>query len=112
MNTRRTKPLIPLFSGRWARVGLSVLLTTLAFVGAQAQTAGEGIANPPRDTNKELRTNKWSIYAQGGLSWANGVWYQNFDAKSSYKQSPAVGGGIDFTIRPWIRVGADYLWSR
>ena len=112
MNTRRTKPLIPLFSGRWVKVGLSVLLTTLAFVGAQAQTAGKAVADPPRDTNKELRTNKWSIYAQGGLSWANGVWYQNFDAKSSYKQSPAVGGGIDFTIRPWVRIGADYIWSR
>ena len=112
MNTRRTKPLIPLFSGRWVKVGLSVLLTTLAFVGAQAQTAGKAVADPPRDTNKELRNHTWSIYAQGGLSWANGVWYQNFDAKSSYKQSPAVGGGIDFTIRPWVRIGADYIWSR
>ena len=112
MNTRRTKPLIPLFCGRWVKVGLSVLLTTLAFVGAQAQTASKAVADPPRDTNKELRTNKWSIYAQGGLSWANGVWYPNIDAKSSYKQSPAVGGGIDFTIRPWVRIGADYIWSR
>ena len=112
MNTRRTKPLIPLFCGRWVKVGLSVLLTTLAFVGAQAQTASKAVADPPRDTNKELRNNTWSIYAQGGLSWANGVWYPNIDAKSSYKQSPAVGGGIDFTIRPWVRIGADYIWSR
>lgn len=70
------------------------------------------MADPPCDTNKELRTNTWSIYAQGGLSWANGVRYENIDAKSSYKQSPAVGGGIDFTIRPWVRIGADYIWSR
>ena len=112
MNTRRTKPLIPLFSGRWVKVGLSVLLTTLAFVGARAQTASKAVADPPRDTNKELRNHTWSIYAQGGLSWANGVWYPNIDAKSSYKQSPAVGGGIDFTIRPWVRIGADYIWSR
>ena len=112
MNTRRTKPLIPLFSGRWVKVGLSVLLTTLAFVGAQAQTASKAVADPPRDTNKELRNHTWSIYAQGGLSWANGVWYPNIDAKSSYKQSPAVGGGIDFTISPWVRIGADYIWSR
>ena len=112
MNTRQTKPLIALSNSRWARVGLSVLLTSLFTVGAQAQTEGEGIADLPRDTNKELRTNTWSIYAQGGLSWANGVWYPNIDAKSSYKQSPAVGGGIDFTIRPWVRIGADYIWSR
>lgn len=112
MNTRQTKPLIALSNSRWARVGLSVLLTSLFTVGAQAQTEGEGMADPPCDTNKELRTNTWSIYAQGGLSWANGVWYENIDAKSSYKQSPAVGGGIDFTIRPWVRIGADYIWSR
>ena len=23
-----------------------------------------------------------------------------------------MGGGVDFTIRPWVRVGAEYLWSR
>ena len=112
MNTIRTKKLITLSGGRWARIGFSVLLTSLFTVGAQAQTVGEGKADPLRNTNKELRTNTWSIYAQGGLSWANGVWYQNIDAKKSYKQAPAVGGGIDFTIRPWIRVGADYIWSR
>lgn len=112
MNTIQNKPLIPLSGGRWARIGLSVLLTSLLTVGAQAQTASEGIADPPRDTNKELRTRTWSVYAQGGLSWANGVWYQNQDAKKSYKQSPAVGGGFDFTIRPWVRIGADYIWSR
>lgn len=112
MNTIQNKPLIPLSGGRWARIGLSVLLTSLLTVGAKAQTASEGIADPPRDTNKELRTRTWSVYAQGGLSWATGVWYQNLDAKKSYKQSPAVGGGFDFTIRPWVRIGADYIWSR
>ena len=112
MNTIRTKTLITLSGGRWARIGFSVLLTSLFTVGAQAQTVDEGKADPLRNTNKELRTNTWSIYAQGGLSWANGVWYPNIDAKSSYKQSPAVGGGIDFTIRPWVRIGADYIWSR
>ena len=112
MNTIRTKTLITLSGGRWARIGFSVLLTSLFPVGAQAQTVDEGKADPLRNTNKELRTNTWSIYAQGGLSWANGVWYPNIDAKSSYKQSPAVGGGIDFTIRPWVRIGADYIWSR
>ena len=112
MNKRRTKPLIPPLSGRWTRVGLTALLTAVVAVGAQAQTNGDGAAQPPRDRNSELRTRIWSIYAQGGLSWASDVWYQNLDAKRSYKQSPAVGGGIDFTIRPWVRVGAEYLWSR
>ena len=112
MNKRRTKPLIPPLSGRWARVGLGVLFSATVAVGAQAQTTDEGGTQPPRDRNSELRTRTWSIYAQGGLSWASDVWYQNLDAKRSYKQSPAVGGGVDFTIRPWVRVGAEYLWSR
>jgi len=112
MNKRRTKPLIPPLSGRWARVGLTALLTAFVAVGAQAQTNDEGSTQSPRDRNSELRNRTWSIYAQGGLSWATDVWYQNFDAKRSYKQSPAVGGGVDFTIRPWVRVGAEYLWSR
>ena len=112
MNKRRTKPLIPPLSGRWTRVGLTTLLTAVVAVGAQAQATDGGGTQPPRDQNSELRTRTWSVYAQGGLSWASDVWYQNLDAKRSYKQSPAVGGGIDFIIRPWVRVGAEYLWSR
>lgn len=112
MNTIRNKPLVPLSGGRWTRIGLGLALASLFTTGVLAQSSGEGIADPPRDTNKELRTCTWSIYAQGGLSWTHGVWYNNRDAKRSYKLAPAVGGGIDFTIRPWVRVGTDYIWSR
>ena len=112
MNKKLSKSLIPPRGGLWARVGLTALLVAVAAVGAQAQTNGDGAKQPPRDTNSELRTRTWSIYAQGGLSWATDVWYQNLDAKKSYKQAPAVGGGVDFTIRPWVRVGAEYIWTR
>ena len=112
MNRRRSKPLIPLLGGRWARACLTALLTAVVAVGAQAHTADEGRTQPPRDQNRELRTGTWSIYAEGGLSWATDVWYQNLDAKKSYKVAPAVGGGVDYAIRPWVRVGAEYLWSR
>ena len=61
MKTRRTKPLILLFSGRWARIVLSVLFAAFVLVGAEAQTAGDDVAVPPCDTNKELRTRTWSI---------------------------------------------------
>lgn len=91
--------------------------------GAQDRTAVEGctpsrtaggeiVLTPPRDLNSELRHRTWSFYTQGGLSWATGVWYRNIDAKRSYRQSAAAGGGVDFTIRPWVRVGAEYIWSR
>lgn len=107
MNTRRTIP----FSGLWARVGLLALFTAVGTAGVQAQTVGNSDLRQPQDRTDELRTHTWSIFAQGGLSWATDVWYQDIDAKRSYRQSPAVGGGVDFTIRPWVRVGAEYLWS-
>ena len=165
MNKSLTKPLIRPLGGRWARVCLTALLTTVVTVGAQAQatcesgtqartsgqggaqaqTAGESgtltqtqaqtmtqtqacaagrggaqdlaaggeiVLTPPRDLNSELRHRTWSVYTQGGLSWATGVWYRNLDAKRSYRQSAAAGGGVDLTIRPWVRVGAEYIWSR
>ena len=159
MNKSLTKPLIRPLGGRWARVCLTALLTTVVTVGAQAQatcesgtqarTTGQGgaqaqttgesgtqtqtqtqtcaagrggaqdlaaggeiVLTPPRDLNSELRHRTWSFYTQGGLSWATGVWYRNIDAKRSYRQSAAAGGGVDFTIRPWVRVGAEYIWSR
>ena len=81
--------------------------------GAQDLAAGgEIVLTPPRDLNSELRHRTWSFYTQGGLSWATGVWYRNIDAKRSYRQSAAAGGGVDLTIRPWVRVGAEYIWSR
>ena len=95
--------------GRIARVSLSALLAVFCFGSAFAQANG---LPAPQEYNKDVRTGTWSIYAQGGLSWVNGLWYQNVDAKKSYSLSPAVGGGIDYTIRPWVRVGAEYLWSR
>ena len=61
MNKRQAKPLIPPIGGRWARVGLTALLTAFVAVGAQAQTAGEGGTQPPRDRNSDLRTRTWSI---------------------------------------------------
>ena len=158
MNKSLTKPLIRPLGGRWARVCLTALLTTVVTVGAQAQATCESgtqarttdpggaqaratresgtpsqtqtracadslggtparsacdiVLTPPRDLNSELRHRTWSVYTQGGLSWATGVWYRNLDAKRSYRQSAAAGGGVDFTIRPWVRVGAEYIWSR
>ena len=112
MNKSLTKPLIRPLGGRWARVCLTALLTAVVTVGAQARTACDIVLTPPRDLNSELRHRTWSVYTQGGLSWATGVWYRNLDAKRSYRQSAAAGGGFDLTIRPWVRVGAEYIWSR
>ena len=93
-------------------MGLIVLFTLSAISNLYAQDEQVNKSQFPQNLNSELRRNTWSIYAEGGLSWATDVWYQNRNAKRSYNQSPAVGGGIDFTIRPWVRVGVEYLWSR
>lgn len=111
MKRKRTKPLIRLLSSQWAKLGLATVFSVFISVCAKAQTAGDD-TKPVRDLNSELRNRTWSIYAQGGVSWATGVWYPNENAKRSYNQSPAVGGGVDFTIRPWVRIGAEYLYSR
>ena len=92
-------------------VFLVALLALFSFAPAHAQ-ASTNQPIDPQQYNKDVRTGTWSIYAQGGLSWVTGLWYQNVDAKKSYSLSPAVGGGVDYTIRPWVRVGAEYLWSR
>ena len=97
--------------GSLTRVFLVALLALFSLASAHART-NTNPSTDPQAYNKDVRTGTWSIYAQGGLSWVNGLWYQNVDAKKSYSLSPAVGGGIDYTIRPWVRVGAEYLWSR
>lgn len=102
----------PLLRFRMTRVALSILFALGTVTALQAQTDDGNKPLEPRDHNRELRTRTWSIYAQGGLSWATDVWYPNVNAKKSYGLAPAVGGGLDFTIRPWVRVGAEYLWSR
>ena len=111
MNKKQAESLIRPYGRGWARVGLALLFSAVVTVGAHAQENDGCGTQPPRDLNNELRTCTWSVYVQGGLSWATDVWYQNLDAKRSYQQSPVVGGGVDFTIRPWVRVGAEYLWS-
>ncbi|MBR5397106.1 MAG: hypothetical protein IK145_04570 [Bacteroidales bacterium] len=100
MNKRQLKLLVPL-----------VLFCIASVTTMKAQTYGNIQIQEPRDQNSEIRTNKWSVYVQSGLSWATDVWYQNLNATRSYSQSPALGGGFDYTIQPWVRVGAEYLWS-
>lgn len=112
MKKRRRNQLSVLLDGRVARLGLGVLLAGTLGVSAEGQTEAFQSSAVPRDSNRELRSKTWSVYAEGGLSWATGVWYPSLDAKRSYKQSPAVGGGVDFTLCPWVRIGAEYIWSR
>lgn len=93
-----------------AKAGIAVLLTVALPALAVAQTESGG--QPPRESNRNLRTRTWSVFLQGGTSWATGVWYERHAAKCSYNLAPAVGGGVDFNLRPWVRLGAEYVYSR
>ena len=111
MQKRRFIQLLLPDRGRIASVCLVALFAVIFSATASAQTDGNGLPDKS-EYNKDVRTGTWSIYAQGGLSWATDVWYENVNAKKSYGMAPAVGGGVDYTIRPWVRVGAEYIWSR
>ena len=111
MKKRQVKlPILPL-GDKWMTPCLLLLLGSLMSTSMWAQADGNSLMQVQRDQNSELRTRTWSIYAQGGLSWATDVWYQNVNANGSYRQSPVLGGGVDFTFRPWIRIGAEYIGS-
>lgn len=60
---------------------------------------------------KAFRTNTWSIYAQGGASWANGTDMQNVNASASTLTNPLVGGGLNYNVKPWLRLGLNYEFS-
>lgn len=100
-------PSRPLCAGM-AKATLQILLALFVAVPVFARTEGEGAGSV---VCRDLRTG-WSIYGGGGLSRASGVQYPNVNARRSLDFSPAVVGGVDFTLRPWVRFGAEYLWSR
>lgn len=56
-------------------------------------------------------TPRWTVHAQGGLSWAAHVPYTNLNAFNSSSCAPAVGIGASYDIKPWLRVSADWLYS-
>lgn len=110
MNKKRTNLLLPTSRGRTTGMCLLALTMSLFVRPAHSQEMKNEIPNN-LEYNKEVRKGTWSIYAQSGLSWTTGTWYENINAKKSYGISPAIGGGIDFTIRPWVRIGTEYLYS-
>lgn len=54
--------------------------------------------------NDTVRTNTWSVYAQGGLTWWNGM--RGADVSNTRQPfTPDIAVGVDYNIRPWVRVG-------
>ncbi|MCF0244841.1 MAG: hypothetical protein HUK06_08695 [Bacteroidaceae bacterium] len=109
---RPTKRLFGLPRGAsLTRVCFAALM--VAFVSAGPVSAQEQEKQEQQKSyNEQVRKNTWSIYAQGGVSGASGLWYPNISASMFHNVAPAVGLGVDYNICPRVRVGVDYLFSR
>ena len=58
------------------------------------------------------RTSTWSLYAEGGATMAHGLGMSSVDAPPGMNIFPEIGAGLSFNIRPWIRLGLNYDFSK
>ena len=86
--------------------------TILAAIAALFISASVSAQESGMPDYKQLRTNSWSLYGQIGLGWGVGVPYANENASKWLNTYPMFGGGVNFNIRPWIRLGVNYKWSK
>lgn len=73
--------------------------------GAAAQDTGQ-------DGYRAFRTNTWSLYAEGGASGVTGLDFRNVSSSMGTNVAPLAGFGIDYNIRPWIRIGLNYEFTK
>ena len=84
---------------------LTLTLTVLLFVplidiGAQERGSGT------------YRTCTWSLYGEAGATMSHGIGISNVNAAPWTSVSPEIGAGVSFNIRPWIRLGLNYDFSK
>lgn len=74
--------------------------------------AAMSVAEADAQDYKSLRTKTWSIYGQGGVSWATGLDFKNVDPTRAITIAPEFGAGVNYNLRPWIRLGLNYEFSK
>lgn len=80
-----------------------VALLTISVVSAQPRLSGLGAP----------RTRTWSVYAQGGASFATGgKLMDNIEAANGTGVSVGVGVGAAYHVLPWLRIGLNYNFSK
>lgn len=57
-------------------------------------------------------TSTWSLYAEGGATMVHGLGMSSVDAAPGMNIFPEIGAGVSFNIRPWIRFGLNYDFSK
>ena len=62
--------------------------------------------------NSAYRTSTWSLYAEGGATMVHGLGMSSVDAPPGMNIFPEIGAGLSFNIRPWIRLGLNYDFSK
>ena len=84
---------------------LSIIILALSsclFAGMGAQERG----------SSAYRTATWSLYAEGGATMVHGLGMSSVDAAPGMNIFPEIGAGVSFNIRPWIRLGVNYDFSK
>lgn len=58
------------------------------------------------------RTCTWSLYGEAGATTSHGIGISNVNAAPWTSVSPEIGAGVSFNMRPWIRLGLNYDFSK
>ena len=79
-----------------------IALLFVPIIGIGAQERGSGT----------YRTCTWSLYGEAGATMSHGIGISNVNAAPWTSVSPEIGAGVSFNIRPWIRLGLNYDFSK
>ena len=79
-----------------------IALLFVPIIGIGAQERGSGT----------YRTCTWSLYGEAGATMSHGIGISNVNAAPWTSVSPEIGAGVSFNIRPWVRLGLYYDFSK
>lgn len=79
---------------------IALLFVPLIDIGAQERGSGT------------YRTCTWSLYGEAGATMSHGIGISNVNAAPWTSVSSEIGAGVSFNIRPWIRLGLNYDFSK
>ncbi len=79
-----------------------IVLLFVPIIDIGAQERGSGT----------YRACTWSLYGEAGATMSHGIGISNVNAAPWTSVSPEIGAGVSFNIRPWIRLGLNYDFSK
>ena len=79
-----------------------IVLLFVPIIDIGAQERGSGT----------YRTCTWSLYGEAGATMSHGIGISNVNAAPWTSVSPEIGAGVSFNIRPWVRLGLNYDFSK